>query len=77
MPASDNFQVFTLGAYLNSDIYDRAAKEGCRAHFCEVVVYNGALTAPQRQQVEGYLAWKWGLVNNLPAAHPYKKISPI
>jgi len=28
---------------------------------CEYIVYNQALTTQQRQAVEGYLAWKWGL----------------
>lgn len=38
----------------------------------EVMIYNQALTTAQRQQIEGYLAWKWGLVSNLPSTHPYK-----
>lgn len=38
----------------------------------EVVVYHASLTTAQRQQVEGYLAWKWGLQGTLPASHPYK-----
>jgi hypothetical protein len=38
----------------------------------EVILYNTSLTTTQRQQVEGYLAWKWGLVANLPTGHPYK-----
>jgi hypothetical protein len=42
----------------------------------EIIIYNTALTTTQRQQVEGYLAWKWGLVATLPAGHPYK-IPPI
>ena len=29
-----------------------------------------------RQKVEGYLAHKWGLTGNLPAAHPYKVKDP-
>lgn len=41
----------------------------------EILVYSNALTTLQRQQVEGYLAWKWGQVANLPSTHPYK-ISP-
>ena len=72
MPSSDNFQVFTLGAYLNTDVYDTSSKMGARAHFCEVIVFNSALTTSQRQQVEGYLAWKWGLQANLPTGHPFK-----
>ena len=42
----------------------------------EVLLYNIALTTLQRQQVEGYLAWKWELVGNLPASHPYKNSPP-
>lgn len=41
----------------------------------EVIIYNSAITTAQRQQVEGYLAWKWGLEASLPASHPYKNIS--
>lgn len=42
----------------------------------EVIVYSNALSFTQRQQVEGYLAWKWGLVSSLPSTHPFKKFSP-
>jgi hypothetical protein len=30
----------------------------------------------ERQLVEGYLAWRWGLEGNLPAGHPYKSAAP-
>jgi len=30
----------------------------------------------QRQLVEGYLAWKWGIQSRLPAGHPYKNARP-
>jgi len=42
----------------------------------EVIIYNTALTTVQRQQVEGYLAWKWGTQASLPSTHPYIKSSP-
>jgi hypothetical protein len=43
----------------------------------EIVIYSVALTQAQRQKVEGYLAWKWGLQANLPDNyHPYYKIRP-
>ena len=42
----------------------------------EALHYNVELTTSQRQQVEGYLAWKWGLVSSLPSNHPYKKWPP-
>ena len=45
----------------------------------EVIIYKGAtaLTIAQCQQVEGYLAWKWGLQANLPGSHPYAAAAPI
>jgi hypothetical protein len=42
----------------------------------EVIVYTGPTTTSQRQQVEGYLAWKWGLQSSLPSTHAYAKFSP-
>ena len=42
--------------------------------FGEIIHYNVALTTPQRQAVEGYLAWKWGLT--LPTTHPYYRFPP-
>jgi hypothetical protein len=43
----------------------------------EIIHYNGALTTAQRERIEGYLAWKWRLVANLPASHPYKLFPPV
>ncbi len=43
---------------------------------CEVLWYNVGLTDDQIVQVEGYLAWKWGLQGNLPSTHPYKLFPP-
>ena len=36
----------------------------------EVVAFNSVISVAQRQNVEGYLAWKWGFVSSLPANHP-------
>jgi hypothetical protein len=46
------------------------------ASVAEVIVYSTTPTGPQRQQIEGYLAWKWGLQANLPAGHPYQNYPP-
>ena len=35
----------------------------------EILFYNSALSTTQRQQVESYLAQKWGLVSSLPGGH--------
>jgi hypothetical protein len=42
----------------------------------EILIFSSALSTAQRQQVEGYLAWKWGLVSSLPGNHPYRLIKP-
>ena len=44
---------------------------------CEIIQYRGSVSTAQQQQIEGYLAWKWGLVSNLPASHPYKSFPPF
>jgi hypothetical protein len=49
---------------------------GLNANVYEVLIFNTALTTSQRQQVEGYLAWKWGLQSSLPSTHPYAKFAP-
>ncbi len=42
----------------------------------EILVYNGTLTNTQVEQIEGYLAHKWGLVSTLPSNHAYKTSGP-
>jgi len=42
----------------------------------EILFFNTSLNTLNRQTIEGYLAWKWGLQANLPANHPYKNASP-
>lgn len=42
----------------------------------EIVSYQTLLNKDERQKVEGYLAYKWGLQNLLPSAHPYKNTRP-
>jgi hypothetical protein len=37
---------------------------------------SGSYTTADRELLEGYLAWKWGLEGNLPAGHPYKSAAP-
>jgi hypothetical protein len=34
------------------------------------------LSTEDRQRMEGYLAWKWGVEANLPIGHPYKDEAP-
>ena len=43
----------------------------------EIIVLYEAVSDLKRQLIEGYLAHKWGLVANLPAAHPFKNRPPL
>jgi hypothetical protein len=53
---------FDLGADLGAPAY-------ANMYLSEMIIYNSVLTATQRQQVESYLAQKWGLTSSLPASH--------
>lgn len=42
----------------------------------EIVDCNDFLTTSEKEKVEGYLAWKWGIQANLPVGHTYKSAAP-
>lgn len=42
----------------------------------EILAYTSTLSTLDRQKVEGYLAWKWGLQSSLDASNPYKNAAP-
>ena len=37
---------------------------------------SGSYATSDREKLEGYLAWKWGLEANLPTGHPYENAAP-
>lgn len=41
----------------------------------EIIGYHGDLTDSEVEQMEGYLAWKWGLQMDLPTTHPYSPVN--
>lgn len=65
-------QGFAIGASWANGFYNTIQST---AYIYEIVLYNTALTAFQRQQVEGYLAWKWGLQTRLPTAPTFTPAS--
>jgi hypothetical protein len=40
-------------------------------YISEILIYNSTLTTDNIQSIEGYLAWKWGLEQQLPSSHSY------
>jgi hypothetical protein len=41
-----------------------------------IITTGGAISIANREKMEGYLAWKWGLQGSLPPSHPYKNAPP-
>ena len=64
-----NSSGLTIGSYNNTSSY---TTYNANFYLAEAIVYTSALSQTQYQQVEGYLAQKWGLTTSLPAGHPGK-----
>ena len=62
--------VLDIGAYQNSS-------QNWNGYIGDIIIYSNALSTTQRQNIEGYLAQKWGLTANLPVGHPYKSSFPL
>jgi len=43
----------------------------------EVIIINGTVSKMVRENIEGYMAWKWGLQGNLQASHQWKAQPPL
>ena len=66
-------QGFAIGAEWDGFAYSYV---NATATIYEAIVYNASLTNVQRQAVEGYLAWKWGLNASLSSSNPLYKLPP-
>ena len=60
------FQILSLGHNENEQF-------DLDGYFAEIIVFTDN---SQQEKIEGYLAHKWGLQNNLPVNHPYKAFAP-
>ena len=74
-PATGGAPGFTAGrvTYLGVDATD--GYYHYNGYMMEALFYNRILTTTEIQQVEGYLAHKWGLTT-LPSTHPFKPFPP-
>jgi hypothetical protein len=68
-----SMNVWALGTGLLGPYTNPAPWIGCIG---EVIVFSNVLNDTQRNQIEGYLAWKWGIQNRLPIQHPYYRFPP-
>ena len=81
MPSAPNVSLLSVAGITGSTryqgiCYDRQANIGWCGDLAEVIIFNSALSTSDRQKVEGYLAWKWGIQSTLPTGHPYKSVAP-
>jgi len=53
-----------------------AASRAITGIIAEVIISPFAWSSLDRQKLEGYLAYKWGLTASLPNDHPYKTVRP-
>ncbi len=59
-----SIQTLPAGYYFTGNVY-------------EIVCYTRVLNDIERQQIEGYFAWKWGLKASLGLGHPFFLIPPL
>ena len=72
---SQNTAISITGYQIGQDPF--GLDRGWKGVFGEVIAFNAKLSTADREKVEGYLAHKWGLINNLPSSHPFKGAPPI
>ena len=70
------FTKLTLGAQSPHDLSDINGLNGQIGEFIVFTFTDPDEAATYKQKLEGYTAWKWGLVSDLPGDHPYKLAAP-
>lgn len=65
---------YTLGCWIQSSSVINTGVTSFQLG--EMLSYSTNLSATNRQTLEGYLAWKWGIQSSLPSGHPYLTAAP-
>ena len=65
---------YTLGCWIQSGSQNNSGVTNFKLG--EFTCYSASLTTTNRQKIEGYLAWKWGIQASLPSGHPYYSSAP-
>lgn len=67
-----NITNYTIGTRPNL-----ASNTQLNGYISEIIIFNRVLSLSNRQKMEGYLSWKWGLQSELPVNHPYYSVNPV
>ena len=75
MPSAPNVSILSVAGITGRTnyqglCYDRIYHHGWCGDLAEVIIFSTALSTPNRQTIEAYLAQKWGLTSSLSAGHP-------
>lgn len=54
----------------------RYANKNMNGNICEFIIFNTCLSIADRQRVQGYLAWKYGIQSRLATNNPYFSAAP-
>jgi hypothetical protein len=57
-------------------VFGNTTQQWWKSQILEIIVYNVALSTANRQVVEGYLCYKWGLSGNCGSVTPYTLTPP-
>jgi hypothetical protein len=71
---TSTYNRFSIGGYVNTTVDPNG--DSYNGNVYECILISSAITVSERQKIEGYLAWKWGLQTRLPTTHPYYKFRP-
>lgn len=74
--ANSGSTVYSTFTIPNNTVWSLLSGYKISGNVNEILFFNITLTTFQRQQIEGYLAWKWGSNSLLATTHPYYKIRP-
>ena len=89
IPSSGNYSAYANGMLLGTAPVNNSSSsrhyfgsgDGASGYatidIAEIIIYGTAVSTVQQQQVEGYLAAKWGSTSSIPVAHPYKTLRPF
>jgi hypothetical protein len=83
-PNTFSFGAYTVPASTSSNTNNRlivgsytSADWSMDGEIGEIIVLPYAASERQRQQIDGYLAWKWGIRGTLAASHPFRNRPPL
>ena len=75
-----NYHMWDGPSQLSSTAIPRISDNFMSRYFigtvCEILVFNTPMINLNREKIQGYLAWKWGINSLIPSTHTYYSVAP-